>query len=198
MTHCGVVAPLLVRRRLGYVSLRCSLPPCTASKRVSPIFYDIDMQQDDVQYMSQEKLDALQSEFDQLKEEKIPALAKRIDDARQMGDLSENAEYHAAREEMAWAQSQAKKLSAIIGNATLITSGGSASGVIGIGSRLTVKTPLTTKEFTIVGQQEAQPLAGKISNESPLGRAFLGKHKGDTVQVEVPAGVQTYKILEVE
>lgn len=152
---------------------------------------------DDVQYMSQEKLDALRREIDQLKEEKIPALAKRIDDARQMGDLSENAEYHAAREEMAWAQSQAREIEAIIGIASVITGSGSVSGVIGIGSHLVVKTSATTKEFTIVGPQEANPLAGKISNESPLGQAFLGKRKGDTVEVDVPSGVQTYEIIEV-
>lgn len=152
----------------------------------------------DIQYMSQEKLEALEKELNQLKEEKIPSLAKRIDDARQMGDLSENAEYHAAREEMAWAQSMAKEIEAIIGAASVITAHGGVSGVIDIGSCLVVKTPLTTKEFMIVGPQEADPLAGKISNESPLGQAFLGKRQGDTVQVQAPAGVQTYKIVEVK
>ena len=151
---------------------------------------------ENVQYVSQSKLDELHEEQKQLRDEKIPTIAKRIDDARQMGDLSENAEYHAAREEMAWAQSRVKELDHIIGNAKLISN--VSSGVVSVGSKIVVKLNGNKKEYMIVGAQEADPLASKISNESPLGRAFVGKSKGDTVQVGVPAGVQTYKIIEVE
>jgi transcription elongation factor GreA len=150
-----------------------------------------------VQYVTQDKLDKLHEELRVIKEETIRALAKRIDEARQMGDLSENAEYHAAREEMAWAQSRAKECEAIINQAELISESGTGSGVVEIGSTLVVKSGGNKKEFKIVGAQEADPLKSKISNESPLGEAFLGKKIGDSVQVEVPAGVQTYKILEV-
>ncbi|MEK7623540.1 MAG: transcription elongation factor GreA, partial [Patescibacteria group bacterium] len=151
---------------------------------------------DQTQYLSQEKLESLQQELLDLKEQKIPTLAKRIDDARQMGDLSENAEYHAAREEMSWVQSRMKELEQILGNAQVITAPKS-TGAVGLTSVVTVKINGTTREYTIVGAQEADPIKGKISNESPLGQAFLGKKKGDKVQVSVPAGVQVYEIISV-
>lgn len=155
------------------------------------------MMEDTIQYMSQQKLDQLNAEIKHLKEEIIPGLARRIDDARQMGDLSENAEYHAAREEMSWAQSRVLEVGALINNAEIVQSGGGGDKVT-IGSRIRVKNNGKEKEYAIVGAAEADPLANKISNESPLGEAFMGKRKGDSVDVRVPAGVQTYKILQVE
>ncbi|OGH91306.1 MAG: hypothetical protein A2479_03495 [Candidatus Magasanikbacteria bacterium RIFOXYC2_FULL_39_8] len=151
---------------------------------------------EDTQYMSQDKLDQLKAEYSDLKLEKISAIAKRIDEARQLGDLSENAEYHAARDEMAWAQSRVKELEHIIDSAEIVANTGSK--IIQIGSSIRVKANKVEKEYTIVGAQEANPLAGKISNESPIGSAFLGKSKGDKVQVRLPAGVQEYKILDVK
>ncbi len=149
------------------------------------------------QYMTQQKLDELKAEKNELKSTKIPAIAQRIDDARQMGDLSENAEYHSARDEMAWAQTRIKEVARLIDNAEIIQS--SIDGRVNIGSTIKVKIKVNKqeKEYTIVGAQEADPLSGKISNESPLGSAFLGKKKGDKVDVELPAGVQTYKIIAV-
>lgn len=155
------------------------------------------MSNDDTQYMSQEKLAELHVEKERLIKEEIPTLAKRIDEARQMGDLSENAEYHAAREDMAWRQSRVKELDHLISYASVIKAGESGTEV-GIGSRITVKVNGVKKEYMIVGAQEANPISGKISNESPLGQAFLGKSKGDSVTIQVPAGMQTYKILSVE
>ncbi|HAT03990.1 MAG TPA: transcription elongation factor GreA [Candidatus Magasanikbacteria bacterium] len=154
------------------------------------------MMMEDTQYMSQDKLDQLKAEYSDLKLEKISAIAKRIDEARQLGDLSENAEYHAARDEMAWAQSRVKELEHIIDSAEIVANTGSK--IIQIGSSIRVKANKVEKEYTIVGAQEANPLAGKISNESPIGSAFLGKSKGDKVQVRLPAGVQEYKILDVK
>ncbi len=152
---------------------------------------------DSTQYMSKEKLESLKQELKELKEEKIPGLAKRIDDARQMGDLSENAEYHAAREEMAWAQSKAKELGYLLDNAHVV--GAKPRGNhIGIGSVVTARASGKERAFTIVGAQEADPLNGRISNESPLGQAFFGKNKGDKVQITVPAGVQVYEIIDVQ
>ncbi len=155
------------------------------------------MSDETIQYVSQEKFDALKKELAQIKEMTIPGLAKRIDDARQMGDLSENAEYHAAREEMAWAQSQSKEIEHILSNAQ-IQGMHTATGYVSIGSTLTANVSGKTRQFTIVGAQEADPIHGKISNESPLGQAFMGKKAGDTVQVTVPAGVQVYEITEVK
>lgn len=154
--------------------------------------------EDIVQYMSEDKITALKLEMKDLKDNKITGLAKRIDEARQMGDLSENAEYHAAREEMAWAQSRVKEIEAILGNAEVISHQVHVKGIIGIGSKIKVKLKGMTKEYTIVGAQEANPGAGLISNESPLGQAFLGCRKGDAVDVKVPAGTLVYEIVSVE
>ena len=147
--------------------------------------------------MSQDTLNGLNAEMADLKQKKIPELAKRIDDARQLGDLSENAEYHAAREEMSWVQSRVKEIEHIVEHAELI-SAGPGGGTISIGSHVMVKVNGQTREFDIVGAQEADPLHGKISNESPLGSALLGKRKGEKVNVTVPAGVQVYEIVEVQ
>lgn len=155
------------------------------------------MTSDVVQYLSAEKLHKLQEELKKLKDEKIPLIAKRIDDARQMGDLSENAEYHAAREEMAWAQTRVQELDYILQNVEIISED-IHGNVIQIGSSFTVEVNDKKKDYTIVGAQEADPLQGKISNESPIGQAFLGKKKGDKVEVKIPAGVQSYKILKVQ
>src|SRR3989339_1465109 len=95
--------------------------------------------EDNTLYLSQTKFDALEAERKSLREQTIPEVAKRIDDARQMGDLSENAEYHAAREEMAWAQSRVKEIEFILQNASLITDEKIVSGVAQIGSTVTVE-----------------------------------------------------------
>lgn len=150
-----------------------------------------------LQYMTKEKIEKLKAELKSLKENKIPGLAKRIDDARQMGDLSENAEYHAAREDMAWAQTRVKELGYLIDNAELISEKGGKNGIVEVGSRITVSIKGKKKEYTIVGAQEASPLEGRISNESPLGNAFLGHKKGEKVIVGLPAGPQEYKIEDV-
>ncbi len=149
------------------------------------------------QYMSQEKIDELKTELSDLKNNKAPQLRKRIDEARQMGDLSENAEYHAAREELAWVQSRIGEIQIILDNAQIIQTGQDESGKVTIGATVKVETHGKEKEFTIVGAQEANPLEGKISNESPLGSALLGKKKGEKVEVEIPAGTQVYKILKI-
>jgi transcription elongation factor GreA len=153
---------------------------------------------DNTQYLSQDKCDALEAELKELKTKKIPEIATRIDEAKQLGDLSENAEYHDARDQMAWTQSRVKEIEFILANAQIITSGENVSGVVSIGSTVVVKVNGKEKEYTIVGAQEADPISGKISNESPLGDAFMGKKKGNKVQVEVPAGVQEYKIIALK
>ena len=151
---------------------------------------------DDIQYMSQQKLDALTQELDNLQNNKIPTIAKRIDEAKQMGDLSENAEYHAARDEMSWAKSRVIEVQNLIDNAEIINE--EKSSFVQIGSTIIVKVNGKEKEYTIVGAQEADPVSGKISNESPLGSAFLGREKKEEIQVSLPAGVQVYKIIDIK
>ncbi len=150
------------------------------------------------QYLSPEKKQELDQELHHLKLTKIPEIAQRIDEAKQMGDLSENAEYHDARDQMAWAQSRVLEIDAILQNSEIVTSTKSDDGFVDIGTTVVVKVNGKEKEYSIVGAQEANPLIGKISNESPLGGAFIGKKKGDLVSVQVPAGEQEYKIIAVK
>ena len=148
-----------------------------------------------VQYLSAESLATLKKEFETLRSTTIPDIAKRIDEAKQQGDLSENAEYTQAREDMSWAQGRLRELEQIITNAQVITH--QKSDVVGIGSKIVVKINGQKKDYTIVGPQEINPGKGLISNESPLGEAFLGHKVGDKVSVRVPAGEVLYQILEI-
>ncbi|MFA5210961.1 MAG: transcription elongation factor GreA [Patescibacteria group bacterium] len=147
-------------------------------------------------YISQEKYNELKKEFENLKNIKIPDIAKKIDEARQQGDLSENAEYHAAREEMAWAKGREIEIGQILENSEIIEYDKN-SKVVQVGSKIVVEKDKEKREYEIVGPQEADPLNGKISNESPLGNIFLGKKKGDSVELKLANGSQKFKILTV-
>lgn len=148
-------------------------------------------------YISAEKKAALEAEKTTLVKERFRELAVRIDVARQNGDLSENAEYHQAREDLAWAKSRVKEIDHILETAVVASADGADDGTVGIGSVVTVEVQGKTKEYTMTGAQEADPLSGKISNESPIGKALFGKSKGDTVSVQTPAGEQEYTIKNV-
>lgn len=125
-------------------------------------------------------------------------MAERIDDARQQGDLSENAEYHEAREQMGWLQGRLQELRAILDRAEMIEEGSQKKSVVDLGTTVIVDISGKQKEYAIVGAQEANPMIGKISNESPLGQALLGKRVGDEVEVQVPAGRQIYRIVSIQ
>lgn len=153
---------------------------------------------DKVQYLSKQSHESFQEEYDNLKNKKIPDIANRIDEAKQQGDLSENAEYHQAKEDMAWAQGRLLELEHLLSNAVIIEAGKADKNTISVGDTVVVKLNDKTKEYTIVGPQEADPFAGKISNESPLGNSFIGRAIGDIVEVETPAGKQSYKITEIK
>lgn len=142
---------------------------------------------------------SLQEEYEVLKNKTIPEIATRIDAARQQGDLSENAEYHQAREDMSWAQGRLRELDQILENAEIIsTKGGNGNGAVTIGNTVKVLVNEKEKEYMIVGPQEADPLKGLISNESPIGEALIGHKKDEEIEVETPAGKQRYKILEIK
>ncbi len=156
------------------------------------------MSNDKIQYVTAQGLVALQKELVELKDSKIPDIANLIDEAKQQGDLSENAEYHQAKEEMAWAQGRLQEIRYLLDHAEVVESIQKNQGVVMVGSTIIIKTNTTTKIYTIVGPHEASPLQGKISNESPLGESFLGHKVGDEIVVNTPAGKQTYEILEVK
>ncbi len=148
-----------------------------------------------VHYLSQESLEALKKEYTDVKYTQIPAVANKINEAKQQGDLSENAEYHQAKEEMAWAQGRLLELENIIDNAQIIEK--EKGGKIGLGNTVVVTVNNIEKTYQIVGAQEADPINGKISNESPLGNAFLGCKAGDKVEIKTPSGIQNYEIKQV-
>ncbi|TAN32959.1 transcription elongation factor GreA [Patescibacteria group bacterium] len=155
------------------------------------------MTDEKVHYLTPQGLDALKKEYDELKNIKIPEIANRIDEAKQQGDLSENAEYHQAKEDMAWAQGRLMEVRYVLDRAQVMEPGSKKSEVVNVGSTVKTKVNGNERQYTIVGPQEADPLAGKISNESPLGAAFLGAKAGDKVAVRTPAGEQIYKIIEI-
>ena len=147
-------------------------------------------------YLSKEGLEKLRAELDEMTSVKRPEVAQRIHDAKEHGDLSENAEYEDAKNEQAFVEGRIQTLQALIKNATLIDEHHSNDHV-SIGSTVKVSGPDGSQSFTIVGSTEAKPTEGRISNESPVGRALLGKKKGEKVLVKVPAGDFTYKITAI-
>ena len=148
------------------------------------------------QYISEEGLAKLRAELEELVNVRRQEIAQRIHDAKEHGDLAENAEYEDAKNEQAFVEGQIQRLEALIKNAILIDEQHGTDHVQ-IGSTVKVDGTDGKEDFTIVGSTEASPRDGKISNESPVGRALLGKRKGDTVVVNVPAGDFSYKILEI-
>ncbi|HSR88970.1 MAG TPA: transcription elongation factor GreA [Candidatus Udaeobacter sp.] len=156
------------------------------------------MTDEEVQYLTPQGLADLKKEFEELKDRKIPDIANLIDEAKQQGDLSENAEYQQAKEEMAWAQGRLQELQYLLDHAKVVESSKKTQGVVAVGNSITVKNNAKTKLYTIVGPREADPLQGKISNESPLGEAFLGHKIGDKISVKTPAGTQIYEVLEIK
>ena len=147
-------------------------------------------------YLSREGLDKLRAELDDMVSVKRPEVAQRIHDAKEHGDLSENAEYEDAKNEQAFVEGRIQTLEALIKNATLIDEH-HTNDHVQIGSTVKVSGPDGSQTFTIVGSTEAKPTEGRISNESPVGRALLGKKKGENVTVQVPAGDIAYKIVSI-
>ena len=149
-----------------------------------------------IHYVTAESLAELTQEYETIKNGTIPEIAKRIDEAKQQGDLSENAEYHQAREDMSWTQGRLLELEKILANPSIIVK--QATDVVTVGSTIVVEVQGKSKNYTIVGPQEINPLKGLISNESPLGEAFLGHKTGNTIEVTTPAGKMKYTILEIK
>lgn len=122
-------------------------------------------------------------------------IAERIKTAREFGDLAENAEYQTARQEQEKVEGRISELDHILQNVEIITKP-KAGSVVQIGSKVTLKNH-NTREFQVVGTVEADPLNGKISDESPIGRALLGKKVGDNVEIVTPVETTTYKVVEI-
>ncbi len=148
------------------------------------------------QLITQEGYNKLKEELKKRVDIKRPEIVGRIEFAKELGDLSENAEYHEAKDEQAFNEGRILEINNILKNVTIVANGGSKNEVA-MGSKVTVKNRIGEKEYTIVSFNEADPLEGKISNESPLGVAFVGKKKGDKVIVKTPRGEMEYKIKKI-
>lgn len=137
----------------------------------------------------------MRAELADLKKKKRE-VAERINRAKELGDLSENAEYQDAKEEMAFVEGHALELEDYINRAVIIEQ--KNGDTVTVGSTVTVKTGTREKSYTIVGANEADPLAGRISNETPLAQALLGRRVGDIVEVTVPSGKTSYTIVKIQ
>lgn len=153
---------------------------------------------DKVSYVTADGLEKLKAELKDLKTVKQRELAERLDAARQLGDLSENAEYHEAKLQLGMVQTRILVIEELLKKAVIIENEKDAGGNINVGSTIVVEASGKQRTFQIVGSNEADPAAGRISNESPLGSAFIGQKLGDDVTVTTPGGTTIYKIVEVK
>jgi transcription elongation factor GreA len=144
-------------------------------------------------YISKEGLEKLQKELAELQVQRVE-ITEKIKEAREFGDLSENAEYQEARTKQSFIEGRVEEIEDILKNAEVVDGRSKAKGVIGVGSEVIVKTNGTEKSYKLTGSDEADPLNGKISHESPLGQALMGKKVGDKVALETPDGDREYTI----
>lgn len=147
--------------------------------------------------LTPEGLDKLKKELEELKNIKRPAMAERIKLARDFGDLSENAEYHEAKEEQGFIEGRIMELEQLIKTAVVVKRKQN-NDIVCVGTRVTVAKDGQNLEFCIVGSTEADPINRKISCESPLGLALMDHAVGNTVEVDLPSGKVQYKILSIK
>src|SRR3989338_1230296 len=148
-------------------------------------------------FITKEGLEKLKKELEYLKNVKQKELVERLRRAIALGDLSENFDYHNAREEQDLLDHRVAEIEEIIANSSIAPQK-SGNSMVQIGSTVQVEIEKEKLTFTITGPQEADPLQGKISSESPLGQALLGKKKGDMAKVDIPQGTALYKVLDIE
>ena len=149
-------------------------------------------------FLTREGYRKLQEELDYLRTFKRQEIADRLHDAMDGGELIENAEYEAAKNEQAFVEGRIKELEILLATAHVIDESQTSAESAQVGSTVTIQEDGTESEvYTIVGAAEANPAAGRISNESPLGKALLGHKVGDRVQVDAPAGIFSVSILKV-
>lgn len=151
-------------------------------------------------YLTKDGLTSLQNEHGELTKKKRPEVLARVSAARDLGDLSENAEYVAAREELSFIDGRIDELDELLKEVVLITETNGRAGVhsIKLGSKVTVRIDGKKEVYMVVGEFEADPAEKKISHESPLGKALIGKKVGEKVEVEAPAGKIVYTIVSIQ
>ena len=148
-------------------------------------------------YVTKEGLAKLKAELAELNDVKRPEVARRIKEAREMGDISENSEYDAAKQEQSYIEGRISELEEFLKNAEISKDNGKRD-IIGVGAMVKIRVDSEEIEYHIVGAPEANPLEKKISHESPLGSALVGKKVGDKIEVEAPMGKLIYTILKID
>ena len=148
--------------------------------------------------ITQERFDELAKEAEDRKSTVRMRISEALQAARELGDLKENAEYHDLRDQQGKNESRIQEIEAVLKHATIVTKGDSSS--VTLASTVTIQKKDTdiVRTYTVVGPQEADMGQGKLSSESPIGKALLGKAKGDLVEIETPKGITTYVILEID
>jgi len=149
-------------------------------------------------YLTPEGLEKLKKELQYLKTVKRKEIAERLEKSIAYGDLTENSEYHETKEAQGFLEGRILELEDLLNNAVLIPPAEKQNGLAQIGSTVLVKAGSEKERFRIVGTKEANPLEGKISADSPLGKAILNQTKGVMIEVETPQGRVQYKILKIE
>ncbi len=150
-----------------------------------------------IQYLTPEGEARLKAELAELTGPRREELAQRLRSAIQMGDLSENADYHKAKEDQAFLEGRIQELEAILRMAVIIEK--KQSDVVDVGSHITIQEDgFDPETFHMVGAKEADPRNGRISNESPIGSALMGHKVGDVVEAQTPGGKMKFKILKIE
>lgn len=150
-------------------------------------------------YLTAEGAARLKAELEELKGPAREALALRLRSAIQMGDLSENADYHKAKEDQGFLEGRIQELEFILRNVIIIDEMNIQKDEVAVGSRVTIQEEdYPSETYQVVGSKEAEPRKKRISNESPIGRALLGAKVGDVVSAETPDGVVKFKILKIE
>lgn len=147
-------------------------------------------------YVSRTGLEELKTELAKLLEERKD-IAERIKEARELGDLSENSEYIEAKTKQSFVEGRIAEIEAMLKLAKVIDENNKANGRVSLGSRVKVTVNGETKEYELAGSNEANPLTGKISNESPIGQALMGHKKGDVVDITTPDGPKKCEIIEI-
>ncbi len=151
-------------------------------------------------YISREGYEKLKKELEELKGVQRPALSRRISEARDLGDLRENAEYHAAKEQLALLENKIAKLEETLHSAQIVDKKHISGDQVSIYTTVSLKDLKNQRElkYTLVSKEESDFKQKKISIESPVGKALLGKKVGDVVEIQVPAGQLTYQITDIE
>ncbi|MEK7479417.1 MAG: transcription elongation factor GreA [Patescibacteria group bacterium] len=149
------------------------------------------------QYLTKERYEELKRTLEDLKNEGREEIAVRLRHAKSFGDLSENSEYQEARDSQAALERRIRELEELVRTSRIIE-GAESKDRVGVGSKVILQKEGKEIQYTIVGSNEASPLEGLISNESPIGKALLGKHTGETAEVTTPKGRVKYEIIRIE